>query len=1185
MNSVTPSRRDHAGTSGRRHARLTARAASPPVPRRARLRAARAFALLATIIVGVPAMLVLLVGPPIPMAWAPAWAPARTVDPASLLAILADVVWLAWVHFVICVIAEWWSGHRGSALPPRIPLGGSSQTLAHRLVAATLLFSGTAILLTPGTNEPRPRPAITASAVRPPADDAASLGSSRGSPGVSPGGATGESQPEGSGTAVAAKVDTGVMAAAGVITPLRGIAGSALLAAGVVVALAERRPRRNADDAVDDFETMLRLAADVGAARFVDQALRVLSAELTQAGRALPPVYAATLSDSALLLHIAPAEPEGPPPPWRVGEIPGHWLIDRLADTPDGLPAGVVAGIPASTPAPYPGLATVGTDDHGAQILVDIEGAPGIISLVGDAAVAREAVVSIAVELATNLWSDDLRVYMIGFPDLTAPIVPDRLRTSSSLDEVLGELSDRGSRHGGAAGGTRDPAGSGREHSGHGNDVNSTFDAALRGRQAARTQALWAPDLLVLPEPPSGDDVARLSALAAGRTQGIGVITVGDTAAARWRFTVDAERRLSLGVLGLDVNALTLSAPEYAAILAMFSQPDAGSTSGDTRGPEPRALPAAPSRAEATDRTQPRIAITDMPWAALPNAEIVRSVDGGSSAAASAPGPELTPAPAPAPVPWVPEIPRWMRPLGSGARRPSPGAPDSQRDTPIPSIPPIPPPPPPATTPPPTPPPRPPSPPGERAMVLNPPYPLDTGAGREAGESGTASGSAGSRTIPATGLPALPPPRSFPVQAAPAQSAGTPQTALAQVSMREAVARRPPPVLPPGEKRPDDTRSQAPHPAPAAPAARRPQARRPHLLPPGELPGIPDASGEEELPRKKTHDHTALGASVEPPALRPRQENNDQKTSDPGNEPRTGSASGNDTLPRPEPPASPPSPLPDLHTSASAALVLRPETPLFVTVDLYRPSEAEIRVLGTVTVDAPGPLEPDRRDLLTELVIYLALHRDGTAIHDLSTTLWPHGVPDDVVTAALDHARAWLGPDSGGSPRITASADGSWRLADDLRCDWDLFVAYARRSKQPDTDAEENLNNALRLVTGPLWTNLPDQRYRWLTSSAIRTATTTAVVDVAHRLAMLTLGYGDTLTAVAACRTGLRAVPTAEVLWQDLLRTVAARRDRKALEAVIGEMYRVIAPPRSGLKIQAETGELIRELLSGLRHR
>ncbi|WP_239336739.1 bacterial transcriptional activator domain-containing protein [Frankia sp. CiP3] len=1164
MNSVTPSRRDRAGTSGRRHARLTARAASPPVPRRARLRAARAFALLATIIVGVPAMLVLLVGPPIPMAWAPAWAPARTVDPASLLAIMADVVWLAWVHFVICVIAEWWSGRRGSALPLRIPLGGSSQTLAHRLVAATLLFSGTAILLTPGTNEPRPRPAITASAVRPLADDAASLGSSRGSPGVSPGGATGaaagESQSEGSGTAVAANVDTGVMAAAGVITPLRGIAGSALLAAGVVVALAERRPRRNADDAVDDFETMLRLAADVGAARFVDQALRVLSAELTKAGRALPPVYAAALSDSALLLHIAPAEPEGPPPPWRVGEIPGHWLIDRLADTPDGLPAGVVAGIPASTPAPYPGLATVGTDGHGAQILVDIEGAPGIISLVGDAAVAREAVVSIAVELATNLWSDDLRVYMIGFPELTAPIVPDRLRTSSSLDEVLSELSDRGSRHGGAAGGTRDPAGSGREHNGHGNDVNSTFDAALRGRQAARTQALWAPDLLVLPEPPSGDDVARLSVLATGRTQGIGVITVGDTAATRWRFTVDAERRLSLGVLGLDVNALTLSAPEYAAILEMFSQPDAGSTSWNTPGPEPRALPAA-----------------------LPSAEMVRSVDGGSAAATSAPGPELTPAPAP--VPWVPEIPRWMRPLGSGPQTPSPGAPDSHRHAPIPAIPPIPPPPPPATTPPPTPPPRPPSPPGERAMVLNPPYSLDTGAGGEEAASGTTPGSAGSRTIPATGLPALPPPRSFPVQAVPAQSAGTPQNALAQVSMWEAVARRPPPVLPPGEKRPDDTPIQAPHPTSPTPPTRRPQSQRPHLLPPGELPGIPEQSGEEEPPRRKTHDHTALGASIEPPALRPHQENNDQKTFDPGREARTGGASGNDTLPRSGPPASPPSPLPDLSTPASAALVLRPGTPLFVTVDLYRPSEAEIRVLGTVTVDAPGPLEADRRDLLTELVIYLALHRDGTAIHDLSTTLWPHGVPDDVVMAALDHARAWLGPGSGGSPRITASADGSWRLADDLRCDWDLFVAYARRSKQPDADAEENLSNALRLVTGPLWTNLPDQRYRWLTSSTIRTATTTAVVDVAHRLAMLTLGYGDTLTAVAACRTGLRAVPTAEVLWQDLLRTVAARHDRKALEAVISEMHRVITPPRSGLKIQAETGALIRELLSGLRHR
>ncbi|KPM53342.1 hypothetical protein ACG83_21645 [Frankia sp. R43] len=96
-----------------------------------------------------------------------------------------------------------------------------------------------------------------------------------------------------------------------------------------------------------------------------------------------------------------------------------------------------------------------------------------------------------------------------------------------------------------------------------------------------------------------------------------------------------------------------------------------------------------------------------------------------------------------------------------------------------------------------------------------------------------------------------------------------------------------------------------------------------------------------------------------------------------------------------------------------------------------------------------------------------------------------------------------------------------------------------------------------------------------------------AVIDAAHRLAAITLERGDTITAMAACRTGLRAVPTAEALWRDLLRTVAARGDRKTLEAVAGELYRAIAAPpgRPNRAAEPETDALVQELLPGFRRR
>jgi hypothetical protein len=250
--------------------------------------------------------------------------------------------------------------------------------------------------------------------------------------------------------------------------------------------------------------------------------------------------------------------------------------------------------------------------------------------------------------------------------------------------------------------------------------------------------------------------------------------------------------------------------------------------------------------------------------------------------------------------------------------------------------------------------------------------------------------------------------------------------------------------------------------------------------------------------------------------------------------------------------------------------------------------EAQVRVLGLPTVEAPGRQPAADADLLTEIVVYLALHREGAHRQLLAEEISFAGADPgggDAVVAALEKARRWLGIDAEGEARLAPDPEGRWRLSPEVRCDWELFVAYNHRAEMPGSDTESDLTTALRMVSGPLWTDLPADRYRWATTGPIARGTRAGVVDVAHRLAGLTLDFGDTMTAMAACRTGLRAVPTSQVLWRDLLRTVAARGDRRTLEAVATEMYRTISTggTRRGGRAEAETDALVQTLLPGFR--
>jgi len=97
------------------------------------------------LLVGVPVALVLLVGNPLPTT-APSrdWLTAE-VTAELVINVVAVLVWVVWVHFLVCFLTEW-RAVRAGRMPDRVLLGGGSQVLARQLVAGMLLLAGGATL-------------------------------------------------------------------------------------------------------------------------------------------------------------------------------------------------------------------------------------------------------------------------------------------------------------------------------------------------------------------------------------------------------------------------------------------------------------------------------------------------------------------------------------------------------------------------------------------------------------------------------------------------------------------------------------------------------------------------------------------------------------------------------------------------------------------------------------------------------------------------------------------------------------------------------------------------------------------------------------------------------------------------------------------------------------------------------
>lgn len=328
---------------------------------------------------------------------------------------------------------------------------------------------------------------------------------------------------------------------------------SAALAAGLLVALRRRRgalggPR---DDSEAETEVALRLAADEPTARRVDLALRDLAARLAAAGRDLPPVYAGWIEPGAITLALAPGIVDAPEP-WRADASGRIWTLPHTAslDVSGGSPG----------PAPFPGLVCLGRrGSDGAVMLLNLEAAPGAISLGGNPGVGRHVAASVAVELATNLWSDRVALTLVGFGDDLTAIAPDRMRRVDDLAQALGEVERHTAQQVAAC-------------------AQAAAASVLRGRQVWPDTRLWCPQFLILSAPPSEEEAARLVALAADPARAVGVLVVGDLPSAHWRAVVGADGALQIPVLGVDVAAQQLPPEAYRPIVRAFAPGSTGWT-------------------------------------------------------------------------------------------------------------------------------------------------------------------------------------------------------------------------------------------------------------------------------------------------------------------------------------------------------------------------------------------------------------------------------------------------------------------------------------------------------------------------------------------------------------------------------------------------------------------------------
>lgn len=279
----------------------------------------------------------------------------------------------------------------------------------------------------------------------------------------------------------------------------------------------------------------------------------------------------------------------------------------------------------------------------------------------------------------------------------------------------------------------------------------------------------------------------------------------------------------------------------------------------------------------------------------------------------------------------------------------------------------------------------------------------------------------------------------------------------------------------------------------------------------------------------------------------------------------------------------------DLFEAAAQAPAVQPARGLEVVPGVsagqddatFAVAPTRVGVLGPVMVRADGPLDPSRLPLAQEIVAYLAMHPSGVHPTVLASAIWPRGVGDSVATASVQRVRDWLGADADGSWLLRTDADGRYRLADAVACDWNAFRGLVGKARLAGSGSAESeyLRRALRLVRGEPFEGHPEHRYSWLSRTTAVRSMTESVVMVSHRLVELGVSGGDPDGAAAAAAAGLQMARTSQVLWRDVLEVEFKRGGPAAVRLAVDELRETLSA--ADVPLEPETEALVDHLLTG----
>ncbi|MEV5203207.1 LysM peptidoglycan-binding domain-containing protein [Streptomyces sp. NPDC053720] len=248
------------------------------------------------------------------------------------------------------------------------------------------------------------------------------------------------------------------------------------------------------------------------------------------------------------------------------------------------------------------------------------------------------------------------------------------------------------------------------------------------------------------------------------------------------------------------------------------------------------------------------------------------------------------------------------------------------------------------------------------------------------------------------------------------------------------------------------------------------------------------------------------------------------------------------------------------------------------------PAEASpaVLLLGPISIEgASGRIDSSRRSAGIELTAFLALN-PGVDRHAIDDALWPGRlVNKQMRNAVISRTRSWLGKDTDSNahlPRVQDTGDSRYRLGTAVTCDWTRFQRLARTGlARHDEDGDLALRRALALVRGRPFTGIDPQRYAW--AEPVIQEMVSAIVDVAYELSTRCREANDIPGALWAAHRGLLAAEESEMLHRQIFLAHHTAGDITALREAAARLARINDQLLGGVDMEAETAELLRNLL------